>query len=279
MQNQALIPIEYSYKMDSNQHHNFISKPLRLLFGFLIFSSSPSLHHSNAEICTQCSNASHIMNDAYTASIVWPPGNSDNAGFPCYEVALKAASGYFNSCAVLHSWSDFVCNCGEPEGDFICSLCGDGVPLPEPNRIVAGKTCHAWQEHATFDDFQEDCPNYQKAVGAYCGCDISTPGYWDGFCRVCGDTILPDHTEEVVFDNGDKKDCVQVEVDINTPYYSNCSFQQEKYKKSCGCEKNVFDIPTLSPTKTRSSSIRSVLSFQMKLILLMSLSLHGIEFL
>ncbi len=195
------------------------------------------------------------MNDE-SARIIWPPGNPDNTGLSCSEVAERAVEGYFSNCTILHSVSDGVCQCGEELPPFSCPLCGndsegDGtIVLPEPNRVVAGKTCQQWQDFATNDASTVDCTHYQTIVGAYCGCDISQPNYFDGYCRLCKDKLLPDFDEKVTYQSGKQKYCVEVEVKLNThPDDHDCEQFQDSHEKACGCDTSG-DLPTLGPTKS-----------------------------
>jgi len=222
----------------------------------------------SAEICTVCSNATHVMNDE-TARVVWPPGNTDGTGLECSDIADKAVNGYFSNCTVLHSYSDLICQCGPEEEPFTCSLCGDGVELPEPGRMVAGKTCAEWQDFATLLAPAMDCPYYQTSIAAYCGCDSSQPNFFEGFCKLCDDKILPNYNKKVAFVDGSQKYCVNVELEVNI--YSNnydCAYQQDKFKTACACSSDGPELPTLSPTNDLSPAADNTLhvSFLFKIL-------------
>lgn len=231
----------------------------------LVFSStfSPIV----GEICSICSNATHVMNDE-SARIIWPPGNPDNTGLRCSEAATKAGEGFFSNCSVLHSYSDVICSCGEEEPPFTCPLCGGGGGgtsnttndlLPEPNRVVAGKTCQQWEEYASTSAFSVDCIHYQTLLGAYCGCDISSPNYFEGYCRLCEDRLLPDMSEKVTYQSGKQAYCVEVEINLNThPDQYNCESYQDTHEKACGCDSNDVEFPTLRPSSNNESSASSM---------------------
>lgn len=193
------------------------------------------------------------MNDK-NAIVTWPPGNTDGTGWTCSNIAAKALDGYFPNCTAIHNQIANICKCGPEEPPFTCPLCGNGIDLPEPNRVVAGKTCDKWQFHATYNASTVDCPYYQKSVGAYCGCDITEPNYFDGFCKLCKDQILPDYNKDVQFVDGTQKSCVAVEVDTNAYSYSkDCEQEQNKYASSC-CTNGLEELPTLSPTQKKSAA-------------------------
>ena len=239
------------------------SRCLDIFFVLICVTSLSSLNHNvsvSAENCTVCSNETHIMNDE-TARIIWPPNNSERTGFSCAEIGEKAVQGYFSSCEGIHNLSDTICRCGLEEPPFTCPLCGEGLELPDPKRFVAGKTCEEWEDHATNKASTADCPHYQKSLGAYCGCDISEPNFFDGFCRLCTDRILPDYDKKVTFTDGRRKYCVSVEVDVNA-YSSrfNCTEQQEKFYKPCACGSGEIELPTLSPTTKESEARKSLIS-------------------
>lgn len=209
---------------------------------------------SLAEICSICSNETHIMHDE-SARVVWPPGNTDVSGLQCSDIANKTVDGFFSNCTIIHSYSDIICKCGPIEQPtFTCPLCGDGVELPEPGRVVTGKTCEQWQDQATNQAFAMDCPYYQKSVGAYCGCDISQPDFFEGYCRLCNNMILPDFDKQVAYVDGSKRYCLDVEIDVNIySFRYNCTSEQNKYNKACGCDTVGPELPTLSPTDQLSA--------------------------
>eukprot|EP00551_Chaetoceros_affinis_P000001 CAMPEP_0203648182 /NCGR_PEP_ID=MMETSP0088-20131115/18021_1 /ASSEMBLY_ACC=CAM_ASM_001087 /TAXON_ID=426623 /ORGANISM="Chaetoceros affinis, Strain CCMP159" /LENGTH=241 /DNA_ID=CAMNT_0050506105 /DNA_START=47 /DNA_END=772 /DNA_ORIENTATION=+ len=209
-----------------------------------------------ADVCTVCSDPSHIMNDP-TARIVWPPGNSEAVGYSCTEIGELLTNGTFTNCTnVQTTLSDDICMCGPDDpSSFTCPLCGDGVNLPEPNRVVAGKTCQGWQYFASYHTSTMDCPYYQKSIAAYCGCDISDPDFFNGYCRLCGDKLLPNFNQKVNFVGGTSEYCAKIEVDVNVfagvgNIDSKCDVEQEKYKKACKCDTIGVELPTLSPTSS-----------------------------
>jgi hypothetical protein len=240
--------------MNAPNHRTFT---LRSIIHLIIIPLITLQRHdfASAEVCTVCSNETHIMKDQ-TAKVIWPPGNNENTALECSDIAAKAVVGFFSNCTILHSYSDDLCECGPKEEQPItCPLCGEGVSLPEPNRFVAGKSCLQWEEYATTEAFEMDCPYYQKSIGTYCGCDISDPNYFnhDGeFCRLCKNEIIPDYNKKVTYVDGTQNYCVNVEVDVNVySYRYDCSLEQNKYKKAC-CNGGLEELPTLSPTKNSS---------------------------
>lgn len=249
------------FKFTSNTMNPKQRRYLDIFFILICIVSLSSLNHNvSAEICTVCSNETHIMNDE-TARVIWPPGNSQSSGFSCSEIGEKAVQGYFTNCEGIHNLTDNICSCGLQTPLFTCPLCGEGYELEDPKRVVAGKTCEEWEDHATNKASTADCPHYQTSLGAYCGCDISKPDYFDEFCRICTDRILPDYNKKVTFTDGRQKYCVSVEVEVNA-YSSrfNCSEQQNKFNKPCSCGSDLIDIPTLNPTQKTNSAKRNIIS-------------------
>ncbi len=239
--------------MNTLNHRTFTPQSIILLIVISLITLTYDC--ASAEVCTVCSDETHIMNDL-TAKVIWPPGNNENTALECSDIATKAVSGFFSNCTILHSYSDMLCECGPKEQQPVtCPLCGEGVALPEPNRFVAGTSCLQWEEYASNQAFEMDCHYYQKSIGAYCGCDISDPNYFnhDGeFCKLCNDKIIPDFDKKVTFVDGTQKYCVNVEVDVNiNSYRYDCSTEQNKYKKAC-CNSGLEELPTLSPTRNLS---------------------------
>ncbi len=252
-----------------DRHPNIIINAPYKLFYTTIFALSAIISPpmmATADVCTVCSNPDHVMNDL-TARIVWPPGNSERVGFSCEEIGDLLTGGNFTDCANVQTVSDDICMCGPDDpSQFTCQLCGNGTPLPEPNRVVAGKTCFGWQYYASFHASTIDCPYYQTSMAAYCGCDISDPEFFDDFCRLCGDTLLPDFNQKVTFVDGSQEYCAKVEVEVNVlSMVSNidwsCEAQQNKYEKACKCDSNQ-GLPTMGPSAVPDSSANRVVLSQ-----------------
>lgn len=179
----------------------------------------------------------------------------------CSLAEELAPTGFFSDCAGLQNIAAQICECGVPTTDpFQCSLCGTGNSLPLPDRLVANKTCQAWEDAAS-EDFQMDCPVWQKSFGAYCGCDISADNYFDGFCQMCKDTILPRVNETVTLMSTDsdggtflyQEYCAWIEQDMNTKNDLNCSHFQTVYGDACQCGYE-FERPTRSPTLSQPNT-------------------------
>lgn len=173
----------------------------------------------------------------------------------CSHAFDLAREGEFASCDDLHG-NTGICQCGPLDQEpFKCNLCGGDQSLPRPDRMVAQKTCSEWQDIAT-KDFEMDCSSWQKSLGAYCGCDISPPDFFDGFCRICDDKILPLWNQTVKFADGSEKYCVQIEQDVNTIQIddSSCLGAQETYQGPCECDHEV-QYKKEPPRKTISHGI------------------------
>ena len=108
-------------------------------------------------------------------------------------------------------------------------------------------------------DFEMDCPKWQKSIGSYCGCDISAPGHFDGFCRICDDELLSNPNKTVTFQsvNGAgevtyyTRYCAWLEQDFNTNVDLDCARMQSQYSEACSCG-FVIDKPTSAPTPSSS---------------------------
>ena len=196
-----------------------------------------------SEVCTVCSNPEHEMFDL-TAVVSWPPGNPDTR-LVCSDIAEKTVNGFFSSCEQIHSYSDITCACESTA--FTCPLCGTENAISDPSRKVAGKTCQEWQDHTTAYAISSDCSYYQKSLGAYCGCDISEPNFFNDFCRLCQNKILPKFNKKVSFSDGSQKFCVKVELDTNVND-KDCTSQQQDFASVCGCDDSEPQLPTLQPT-------------------------------
>lgn len=191
-----------------------------------------------AEVCDLCPTPDHFPGDE-SAKFKYTKGDQLQI-VNCSHAFDLAKEGEFASCNELHN-NTVICQCGPLEQEpFSCNLCGGDQLLPLPDRIVAQKTCSKWQDIAT-KDFEMDCSSWQKSLGAYCGCDISPPDFFDGFCRICDDKILPLWNQTVKFLDGSVKTCVQIEQDINTIQRddTSCSDVQETYQGPCECDHQV----------------------------------------
>jgi len=238
-----------------------------LLLVFLALVSSPVL----SEVCNLCPDPAHTPQDESAKFSYFK--NDEKIFVNCsygYDLALQ---GEFSDCDALHGNTSAICQCGPPkDGPFQCSLCGDGIDLPSPTRVVADRTCTEWQEIASAD-FEMDCPSWQKSMGTYCGCNIASPGFFDGFCRLCNNTILPLANSTVTFVNGDVEFCAEIEQDINTASYglddTSCYNTQEKFKDACDCDYQFSYTKAPSPGPPSGAYMREISSV-MKSFLTMS---------
>lgn len=201
-----------------------------------------------AEVCSLCPN----INDTVSEFTVIKFNEQLTAN--CSYADQLAREGYFSNCSAIHeSYVPIACGCSNLE--YSCRLCGEGNELPLPNRKVAGRTCAEWEFEANTEFEQGDCNSWQKSMGAYCGCDISAPNFFDGFCRICNNTVLPNPNQTVTFVNGAVAYCASVEQDLNTQAATDaevdCEFQQARYKKACKCDAGI-QLPSNPPTPVLS---------------------------
>lgn len=67
-----------------------------------------------------------------------------------------------------------------------CTLCSDRSPLPNPYKMVAGKSCLEWEREA-IDRPDDECSSYQGSYGIACGCN--EPNFslspFDSYCKLC----------------------------------------------------------------------------------------------
>ncbi len=209
---------------------------------------------ARSEICSICPNSTHVPLAGNSASFVLY-----DELFSCDEAAELAAEGVFPNCTILHNRAAEICQCKDPsvvDEPFACPLCGEGEILPLPFRVIANRTCQEREERAAAD-FEMDCTTYQKSFGSYCGCNIvSDPNHFDGFCRICNDTLLPDPSKKVVLESTQdgqtvsySKYCVELEQDFNTDPNLDCGRMQMDYgsKSACDCSYDI-EIPTREPS-------------------------------
>mmetsp|Transcript_22112 Transcript_22112/g.32305 ORF Transcript_22112/g.32305 Transcript_22112/m.32305 type:complete len:245 (-) Transcript_22112:257-991(-) len=211
----------------------------------------------SSEICNICKNTSHTPQDP-GAKFTYSKDGSDLA-VNCTFGSELAQQGEFSNCTELQSATEDICKCGDsPPEDHTCNLCGDET-LPQPDRMVANQTCQEW-EIAANNDFAMDCPSWQKSLGVYCGCDYSPEGFFNGFCRICDDKILPLANKTVSYESGRQDFCALVEQDENSGNGpSNCTLFQNSYRIPCDCD-YTFVVPTKAPTAPPSAAANYELS-------------------
>lgn len=220
----------------------------------------------HSEICHLCPNENHTSLAGDMASF-FLPGSGEF--MKCSEAEKLAPEGFFSNCTGLHNLAADICECGLPSNEtFQCPLCGEGAfTLPFPNRVVANKTCTEWQEDAN-NDFEMDCFSWQKSFGSYCGCDVSAPGHFDGFCRICNNSILsrPNKTVNFIGRNGIYSEfCAVLEQDFNTKSDLDCGVMQKNYSSLCSCGW-VIDNPDKPRENVTSSSSLMKVPFGIMLI-------------
>ncbi len=231
-----------------------------MLFFLFFMVNIPCIQSEN---CTLCSNATHEPLAGESASFMLPSGF-----ISCANASELAAQGSFSNCTALHTIAEQICQCGDPSEEkepFQCPLCGEGQVLPLPDRLIASKTCQEWEDIAA-NDFEMDCTSYQKSFGSYCGCDISSDvNHFDGFCRICNDTLLPDPNKKVTFERteGDQKVqytryCVELEQDFNSMLNLDCDGTQKLYSQEglCDCGYDI-DVPTRQPSSDDDEGVTS----------------------
>ncbi|GFH49098.1 hypothetical protein CTEN210_05574 [Chaetoceros tenuissimus] len=210
---------------------------------------------ANEATCTFCPNPNHtqLAGESVKFSL------SDGSFVSCSQAEQMVADGLITNCTNIHSAAETFCNCDDPNKEpeeFQCKLCGDANELPFPDRVVGEKTCDEWQTDAT-NDFEMDCPSYQKSFGAYCGCDTSAPGFFDGFCRICGDSILSKPNQTVTFQSSQgnqfSKSCAKIEQDVNTDMSLDCESIQNDFSTRCKCGWDI-EVPSLPPTTSTETN-------------------------
>jgi hypothetical protein len=231
------------------QGQNFMATILLILL-----SSSNLFLQVNAEVCSLCPNEEHTPLAGDGASFYV---SSAESFIRCNKAEELASAGYFSSCTALHNQAAEICGCGIPSNEtFTCQLCGEGNELPFPDRVVANKTCPEWQNDAS-NDFEKDCFVWQKSLGTYCGCDVSAPKHFDGFCRICNDTILSKPNKTVTFQGSIglyTESCASLEQDLNTRSGFDCELDvQNVYSKRCDCGWDI-ELPKKTPTSPVTAS-------------------------
>lgn len=162
------------------------------------------------------------------------PANADDIVFiknnrhvTCSDLQQDVTSSYSNSmdqCGSFAFLGEEVCGC-ETMGAF-CNVCQGGRSLNPPpgsleRMIVPGVSCrdltgiaYCLRQDDPSGIFARLCPAFQS-IGSYCGCEKS--GNEQEFCRLCGDSILPEPSRLV--DStilGIRTTCFHVEFASNT---------------------------------------------------------------
>ena len=82
-------------------------------------------------------------------------------------------------------------DCGSlcQERSFCGQLCSDGTAVPDPNKVVRGMSCLAWEFRSRMDTWenQEELCAFHNMVGAECGCASNAPP-----ANACGPLCGPD---------------------------------------------------------------------------------------
>ena len=75
------------------------------------------------------------------------------------------------------------------ERSFCGRLCSDGTAIPDPNKVVRGMSCLAWEFRSRMDSWedQEELCAFHHMVGAECGCASNAPP-----ANACGPLCGPD---------------------------------------------------------------------------------------
>lgn len=243
----------------NNWRYSLQPERAAILFSLLLFLTTiPAIR---SEICTLCPNATHEPLAGDSASFIL----TDGTYLSCTKASELAPEGIFSNCTALHNRVAEICECGDPSTSndpFQCPLCGEGQTLPLPDRMVANRTCREWEEKAA-NDFESDCPSYQKSFGSYCGCDIvSDPNHFEGFCRICNDALLPNPSKTVLFERieGNQKVlytrfCAELEQDFNSRSVLDCEKTQADYGKETVCDCGYeIDPPTRPPSSDLGTS-------------------------
>jgi len=204
--------------------------------------------------CTLCPDSTHVPNDP-------------NARFDSGITSMTCAEAYSevwelerDSCILLQSWGQGLCQCGMPQDSSRdrCNLCADGRSLPNGRKQgFSGTTCAQLQVRA-IRDADSMCPVWQQTVGEYCDClsynnstssdnattttdptsSTTTGSSTSSMCRLCGaENRLPDHLRLIVESD---KSCGELEFLANRyresddrEYY--CSEYQRQYSTPCCC--------------------------------------------
>jgi len=162
----------------------------------------------------------------------------------CKDASLMANNKVFSNCTQLHQRTKIYCGCdGNNSLERQCSLCKHDM-LPNPSKVVAGKTCGNWENEAN-KDFIDDCGVYQYTYGYHCGCDVENDALekddtlenevHENFCYICGNKTLPDPDKKIQYVNGKEEYCVEAEQKMNVRTNLNCSKMQSEYSDACSC--------------------------------------------
>ena len=128
-----------------------------------------------------------------------------------------------------------LCGCENvdvPPVETTCqSLCKDGSPVPNPDRVFQDQSCAEYEIMALFETQLENC-GYYHMLGSLCGCDNSPPP--DGCGPLCGeDQALSDPELEVW-----GQTCREWEAESIFDVYSGefCDDTYREVKYLCGCD-------------------------------------------
>ena len=93
--------------------------------------------------------------------------------FPGYGTAMpNTASMISSTCDNFFSPLAYGCGCptAEPPENGCGLLCNDGLPVPDPDKIVLDSTCGDYEALSLFETKPNSCYMYKNIIAKQCGC-------------------------------------------------------------------------------------------------------------
>jgi len=209
--------------------------------------------------CPFCSDGILLTDEQRDVEVI---ENGDTCGFlEQLALVLGEETPANPTCADFRGIS-IACGCPEPEN--ACSLCEDDDMtsgfLPDKQIGPRQATCSFLADVSikAFDDTDEICRNTQATFGTYCGC--ANPVANEGYCRICGDQLLPDPNAVAYFepsddDSGNETAVLCVSVERNEDGLA-CEELQATYAEAC-CETATSNSDTSIEPPAKDSSSNS----------------------
>ncbi|CAB9525092.1 expressed unknown protein [Seminavis robusta] len=155
---------------------------------------------ARAACCTPLPNCPVCVNPVFTYAQdkLYPP-----FGLKCSELSLAERLGHNVTCPEIQERFGWYCECPNAIRPS-CSLCGDGVDVPQPEQPVQalgeGVTCQEVDDYASLrpaETCESDIAAWSVDARAFCGCPGFSPR---GDCRIACSSGLVVDTNALVKD-------------------------------------------------------------------------------
>lgn len=223
-----------------------------------------------AFVCSVCGEGGRMRN---------PDGvvvNSRGQERSCSALEASAESIPQNACASMQEMAREPCGCTYPDIDttideipFLCSVCGDGSVMTNPQGIVSPKPdqtvrCGALEANAQFIP-QDTCSTLQVLAKEACGCTepeiqqtntTNMTGIFTGEddivyqCPICQGGEMTNPQGVVTSRQGNSARCEVLLANAHTIPETACSNVQALAKDPCGCT-----LPTNNNSSTTTDGI------------------------